>query len=108
MPGATGGEPPTSLIVKFNTSNDRWEDEIAGNWSSSVPFDLPDKDVFIIDATLTPPSLAGGSNVVVGVGTTLYNVAVRPDNGKVYVSNVELRNHLLRGVLPADEKDWSR
>jgi DNA-binding beta-propeller fold protein YncE len=93
-PGATAGWPDTSLIVKFNPGNNRWEDELATNWSSSVDYDLPDKDVFIIDATASPPSLAGGTNFVTNVGTILYNVAVRPDNGKIYVSNVEMRNQV--------------
>jgi DNA-binding beta-propeller fold protein YncE len=93
-PGATGGAPTTSLIVRYNAANGRWEDELATDWSSFVPFDLPDKDVFVIDATQSPPALAGGANAVVGVGTTLYNLAVRPVSGKVYVSNVELRNEV--------------
>jgi DNA-binding beta-propeller fold protein YncE len=93
-PGATAGGPDTGVIVKLNPVSGNWEDESATNWSSSVAYDLPDKDVFIIDATLTPPALLGGTDFVSGVGTILFNVAVRPDNGKLYVSNQEMRNHV--------------
>jgi DNA-binding beta-propeller fold protein YncE len=93
-PGATAGWPETGVIVKLDPVSRNWEDESATNWSSSVGYDLPDKDVFIIDATASPPALAGGTNFVSGVGTVLFNVAVRPDNGKVYVSNQEMRNHV--------------
>ncbi len=90
--GSTSGAPPTSLIVRFNGT--QWVDEIGRNWNSDVPFALPDKDVFVIDATLSPPALAAGANAVTGVGTTLFNLAVRPSNGKVYVTNLEMRNEV--------------
>ncbi|HET7793188.1 MAG TPA: hypothetical protein VFL64_07370, partial [Rhizobacter sp.] len=50
---------------------------------------LPDYDVFTIDTTGTLPTVTGR---VSGVGTTLFNVAVNPASGKVYVSNQEARN----------------
>ena len=92
--GSTPNPPPTGLILKFNTSNNRWEDVIGRNWTASIPFTLPDRDVFIIDATANPPALVGSSNNVVGVGTVLFNMAVRPDNGKLYVSNLDSRNNV--------------
>ncbi|MFN8543144.1 MAG: hypothetical protein U0807_02905 [Candidatus Binatia bacterium] len=93
--GATPNAPHTGLIVKFNPSNNRWEDEIARNWTASVPFTLPDQDVFLIDANGAPPAqIAGSAGVVAGVGTVLFNMAVRPDNGKLYVSNTDARNHV--------------
>jgi DNA-binding beta-propeller fold protein YncE len=91
-PGSTPGAPDTSLIVKFNGVE--WVDEADTIWSSDVPFTLPDRDVFLIDATLNPPALAGGTNSVSGVGTNLFNLAVRPGNGKVYVTNMEMRNEV--------------
>ncbi len=91
-PGSTPGAPETSLIVKFNGVN--WVDEANTIWSSNIPFSLPDRDVFLIDATLNPPALAGGTNSISGVGTTLFNLAVRPDNGKLYVTNMEMRNQV--------------
>ncbi|MBX3027277.1 hypothetical protein KF840_20460 [bacterium] len=93
-PGATANPPDTGLIVKFNPANSRWEDEISRDWTARVPFTLPDRDVFIINATANPPALLASNNTVVGVGTILFNMAVRPDNGKIYVSNLESRNHV--------------
>ena len=93
-PGSTPNPPDTGLILKWNTGNNRWEDVIGRNWTSMIPFTLPDRDVFIINATANPPALLASNNNVVGVGTILFNMAVRPDNGKVYVSNLESRNHV--------------
>jgi DNA-binding beta-propeller fold protein YncE len=91
-PGSTSGAPETSLIVKFDGVN--WVDEANTSWSAEIPFTLPDRDVFLIDATLNPPALAGGTNSISGVGTNLFNLAVRPGNGKVYVTNMEMRNEV--------------
>ena len=93
-PGATANPPSTGLIVKFNPTTNRWEDEISRDWSPLVAFSLPDRDVFVLDATANPPALLPSNNNVVGVGTVLFNMAVRPDNGKVYVSNLESRNEV--------------
>jgi len=82
------------LILKFNTSNSRWEDVAGRNWTSSVALSLPDQDVFIINATANPPALLASNNSVVGVGTVLFNMAVRPDNGKIYVTNLDSRNNV--------------
>ncbi len=92
--GSTPNAPETGLIVKFNPANNRWEDELARNWTASVPFSLPDRDVFLIDADHNPPALATGTNSVVGVGTILFNMVVRPTNGKLYVSNTDARNQV--------------
>jgi hypothetical protein len=91
--GSTPGAPPTGLIVKFNGTN--WVDEINRNWNSQVPFNLPDRDVFIIDANANPPALVAGTNNVTGVGTVLFNMAVRPSaSNQVYVANLESRNQV--------------
>jgi DNA-binding beta-propeller fold protein YncE len=90
-PGSTPNPPPTSLILKWNPGNSRWEDVIARNWTANIPFTLPDQDVFIINATANPPALLASNNNVVGVGTVLFNMAVR-GNGKIYVSNLDSRN----------------
>lgn len=102
--------PENGLIVKFNGSH--WVDEINRNWDSSVRFSLPDKDVFVIDANANPPAqLSGSTGFYTGVGTILYNMAVNPVSGKVYVTNTEAVNekrfegpgifagHSLRGHL---------
>lgn len=85
-------QPLTSLIVKFNGTN--WVDEDNKVWDDLVKFNLPDKDVFVIDATANPPAqMAGDSGFYTGVGTILFNMVVNPVNGKVYVSNTEALNH---------------
>jgi DNA-binding beta-propeller fold protein YncE len=87
--GAPPGAPTTGLIVK--QQNGHWQDELGRNWDAHINFSLPDKDVFTIDATgATPHEIAGG--FYTGVGTVLYNMAVNPVSGKVYVSNTESRN----------------
>jgi DNA-binding beta-propeller fold protein YncE len=93
--GSEPGAPATGLIVKFNASNGEWEDERpSSNWNAQVPFSLPDQDVFLINANANPPALAGAPNNVAGVGTVLFNMAVNPANGKLYVTNLEARNHV--------------
>src|SRR5262249_54978468 len=58
-----------------------------------VEFSLPDKDVFAIDAVASPPQqVAGDSGFFAHVGTILFNMAVNPVSGKVYVSNLEALN----------------
>jgi DNA-binding beta-propeller fold protein YncE len=90
---STSGEvqPLTGLIVKFN--GEHWVDESGKVWDDQVKFNLPDKDVFVIDATTNPPqAVAGNAGFYSGVGTVLFNMAVNPVTGKVYVSNTEALN----------------
>lgn len=83
-------QPETALIVKHNGS--RWVDNETGkDYSAQVLFTLPDYDVFSIDATTNPPQQVMTYS---GVGTTLFNMAVNPVNGSLYVSNTESRNHV--------------
>ncbi|UQA63145.1 hypothetical protein [Polyangium aurulentum] len=85
--------PEVSLLLKYNGQH--WVDVIGRPWDSKVRFSLPDKDVFVIDATANPPAqLPGSAGFYSGVGTILFNMAVNPVNGKVYVSNTEARNDL--------------
>src|SRR3569833_425859 len=56
-----------------------------------VNVNLPDDDVFAIDANASPPA-AISSGVYTHVGTTLFNMAVNPASGKVYVTNTEAHN----------------
>jgi YVTN family beta-propeller protein len=84
-------QPETGLIVQFNGTH--WIDTLNRAWDSNVRFSLPDRDVFAIDATATPPvAVAGSGGTFSGVGTTLYGMAVNPLNGNVYVSNTEALN----------------
>ncbi|MRG93763.1 hypothetical protein GF068_17860 [Polyangium spumosum] len=84
-------QPPTALIVQYNGEN--WVDETGTTWDPAVKFNLPDKDVFVIDATANPPApLPGASGFYSGVGTVLFNMIVNPVSGKVYVTNTEANN----------------
>jgi cytochrome c peroxidase len=84
-------QPPTGLIVKYDGSH--WVDGTAerATWDSAVMVNLPDEDVFAIDATANPP-VAAANGAIAHVGTTLFNMAVNPSNGKVYVSNTDAHN----------------
>jgi DNA-binding beta-propeller fold protein YncE len=85
--------PEVGLIVKWNGS--AWVDENGLDRSSWVRFNLPDYDVFAIDATATPPiQVAGTPGRFQHVGTTLFNMAVNPANDKVYVTNLEAFNEV--------------
>jgi DNA-binding beta-propeller fold protein YncE len=94
--GATPNEPNKGVIVRFNPANNRWEDgETAQDWTPLVKWSIPDRDVFLINANANPPALVTGgaaANSVVGVGTVIFNMAVRPSNGKVYVANTDAQN----------------
>ena len=87
-------QPQTGLIVKFNGTN--WVDSgdprsgtPPQTWNSRMKLSLPDYDVFTIDTTGTTPAVIARTS---GVGTTLFNLAVNPRNGNVYVSNTEALN----------------
>jgi hypothetical protein len=90
--------PETGLVVKFNPASGHWEDRLARNWDNGVRFFIPDHDVFQIDATKNPPVLKT-SNPHSGqpfahVGTVLFNMAVNPTSGRVYVSNGDSHNEV--------------
>jgi DNA-binding beta-propeller fold protein YncE len=86
--------PEVGLIVKFNNTNGRWEDQEfpPRNWTNAVRFNLPDFDVFTIDANDDPPSAAPAT--FAHVGTILFNMIVNPANSKVYVTNTDARNEV--------------
>ena len=69
--------PKVSLIV----------DASDPSWTNVIRYRLPDNDVAEIDvasATLT--------RYITNVGTILLGLAVRPDNGEIYVANTDARN----------------
>ncbi len=89
--------PATGMVVKFRQSSKdgqmHWLDEAETSWDKAVNFSLPDKDVFAIDAGATPPVPHTGSGAIyTGVGTVLFNMAVNPVSGAVYVSNTDAQN----------------
>jgi YVTN family beta-propeller protein len=69
--------PEVSLIVSL--------DDPA--WAPLVPYDLPDVDVVEID-----PTSLSITREISGVGTTLYDLAVHPGSGDLFVVNTEARN----------------
>jgi DNA-binding beta-propeller fold protein YncE len=88
-------QPPTGLIVKYRVDPAdgqlHWLDNVGRRWDEHVKLSLPDKDVFAIDAEADPP-VAKPDRVFTGVGTVLFNMAVNPVNGKIYVANTDARN----------------
>lgn len=88
--------PEASLIVKFDPNrgeadNDintgKFVDELGRDWTNGVRMNLPDKDVFAIDAS-TLEEVAFHQSV----GTTLFNMVVNPQSNVLYVSNTEANN----------------
>jgi DNA-binding beta-propeller fold protein YncE len=85
--------PEVSVLVKFDGQD--WLDVLGRAWTEIVRFSLPDKDVFVISANANPPAqLPDPAGYYAGVGTILFNMAVNPVSGVVYVSNTEARNDL--------------
>jgi DNA-binding beta-propeller fold protein YncE len=82
-------KPETGVIVKFDPSSGAWLDAQGGDWRQVVPFELPDNDVFRIDAMATPPVQTG---VFQHVGTLNKSLAVHPRSGKLYVATIDAIN----------------
>jgi DNA-binding beta-propeller fold protein YncE len=80
--------PQVGVILKADRKGG-WRDVRGRDWADTTRFDLPDQDVFAIDAASLKTTAAYPH-----VGTTLYNLAVNPRSGTVYVSNTEARNDL--------------
>ncbi|WP_226467398.1 Ig-like domain-containing protein [Luteimonas panaciterrae] len=79
--------PNTGVIVQYK--NGHWVDSYGTNWDAYVPYSLPDKDVFAIDANAASPVV---KQEIPHVGTSLFNIAVNPVSGALYVSNYDARN----------------
>jgi DNA-binding beta-propeller fold protein YncE len=84
--------PEVGLIVKQQLDG-KWLDAAGRDLSAKVgQLKLTDFDVFTIDAIADPvPSVV---NVYPGVGSTLFNMVTNPQNGDVYVSNLDARNEV--------------
>ena len=80
--------PRVGVMLKADASG-AWRDARGLDWSATTRFQLPDQDVFAIDATSLQVTASFAR-----VGTTLFNLAVNPMSGAVYVSNTESRNEL--------------
>ncbi len=81
--------PEVSLIVKYDNTSGEWRDELGRNWSNGIRFNLPDLDVFTIDAD-TLDAVESYPHV----GTVLFNMAVNPVDGTVYVANTDSLNEV--------------
>jgi MYXO-CTERM domain-containing protein len=81
--------PEVGLIVRFDPARSIWTDELGRDWSRAVRFDLPDYDVFAIDA-----DTGSETERYAGVGTVLFSMAVSPTTNALYVSNTEARNEV--------------
>ena len=82
-------QPTTGLIVKYDGQH--WRDQPGRIWDDHVKFSLPDKDVFVIDATASPPVEIPGVEYR-GVGSTIFNMITNPVTGAIYVSNTDAAN----------------
>src|SRR5581483_1617047 len=84
-------QPVTGLVVKYKVGADgnyHWIDGWEGRvFDPFVKVSLPDLDVFAIDSTALAVKGA-----VPHVGTTLFNMAVNPATGKLFVSNTDAHN----------------
>jgi DNA-binding beta-propeller fold protein YncE len=88
-----GLQAPEVGLIAQQGGDGLWRDVLGRVWStgtvlgSFVRFNLPDLDVFELDATTLAQTRA-----IAGVGTTLFNLAVNPVSGKLYVSNTDSKN----------------
>ena len=57
-----------------------------------VPFTLPDADVFAFNANASPAAMQASIVPYAHVGTVLFNMAVNPADGRVFVTNSDARN----------------
>ena len=81
--------PEVGLIVKYDNAASQWQDELGRSWNDIVKFDLPDQDVFAFDPDTLAPKLVPH---FAQVGTVLFNMAVNPLTGMLYVTNTEALN----------------
>jgi YVTN family beta-propeller protein len=79
--------PKQGAIVR--RSDQGWYDYQNQDWTQAIPFQLPDYDVFLIDAGLESPQ---DVERISNVGTVLFNLAVQPGTGEIWVSNTAAFN----------------
>jgi YVTN family beta-propeller protein len=79
--------PKQGAIVQ--RSGRRWRDYQNRDWTPVVSFELPDYDVFVIDTTSDSPKVV---EQISNVGSVLFNMAVQPGTGEIWVSNTEAFN----------------
>ena len=84
-----GVPAPAVAVMLHADSSGAFRDVLGRDWTAATEFSLPDQDVFAIDT-----SSLKTTGTYLHVGTTLFNMAVNPKSGHVYVSNTEARNDL--------------
>jgi hypothetical protein len=104
---ATANPPSTGLVVRFNPASGRWEEDglrppatTPKDWTSFIPFTLPDYDVFAIDALAAVPSVERRiaasarccSSLAVRPTSTISRRRQRSDATVVFVTNTEAPN----------------
>jgi YVTN family beta-propeller protein len=77
--------PKVGLIARHDGTH--WVDELNRNWDAAAPYTLADQDLLVIDAGTRTVTRA-----VTGVGTLLFNLAVHPSTGRLWVSNTAALN----------------
>ncbi|MGH7888836.1 MAG: hypothetical protein ACREPG_13320, partial [Candidatus Binatia bacterium] len=83
------GVPKQGAIVRRGARG--WRDFDDRDWTAAVPFELPDSDLFVLDAVADEPRVI---DTVSGVGTVLFNLAVQPGSGEIWLTNTEANNFL--------------
>jgi YVTN family beta-propeller protein len=81
--------PAQGLIVKHD--GEAWRDATGRDVSDKVDFEITDNDIYIIDAAGDVPAVSGS---IEGVGSVLFNMAVDPQSGDLFVSNLESLNNV--------------
>ena len=81
--------PKQGAIVQ--RSDRGWRDYQNRDWTPAVSFELPDYDVFVIDTKSDSPRVV---EQISNVGSVLFNMAVQPGSGEIWVSNTEAFNFL--------------
>lgn len=82
-------QPEVSLIVRHDGTT--WRDELGRDWANGIRFELPDLDVFALDATASPVVEVEAWS---GVGTVAYAMATDPQDGEVLVVGTEAHNEV--------------
>ncbi|HEX8178514.1 MAG TPA: SMP-30/gluconolactonase/LRE family protein, partial [Pyrinomonadaceae bacterium] len=82
--------PAVGLILKWNGT--QWADETGNTrWQSFVPYTLADVDLVALDARTATVTT---SAEVRGIGTHVGNAVFDAGNNRLYVVNLESRNHV--------------
>jgi hypothetical protein len=76
------------IIVKSDRQGG-WKDGLGRDFKDAVEFELPDNDVFVIDAMANPPVEKAAFQ---HAGTLNFSLAAHPSNGKVYLATIEAIN----------------